>query len=359
MQNTRIITFYNIYNKVYRKVCKYYKAKCFSKLPWYIQLMTKAYCFIKTIGKPFTDYYAVDAISRKTIRKLIDNDYDAIVSHSHPFASHLLASDLMRYQIAKKWIAVLWDPFVYNHMDPSIEIPKRKKAAEKILQKASSIYILDGIMPCNYANGWIPSYNARIKEMHLPTLVDKCNHAYLNNNATIVTYAGNFYSEIREPDKVLEILSCLPKGYSIHLYGNGCRKIIKEKSNLFVNSVLVDNGVVSHEQCDEAIRNSNILINIGNRVTNQLPSKVFEYISYGKPIINFYFHEDDIGLHYLKRYPLCYNLNLSKYTQYDIKQLVIFCEKNKQTTLSFEQATELLKEYRAENVIRAFLSELV
>lgn len=33
---------------------------------------------------------------------------------------------------------------------------------------------------------------------------------------------------------------------------------------------------------------ADLLLNIGNKVTNQLPSKVLEYISTGKPIINFY-----------------------------------------------------------------------
>lgn len=38
--------------------------------------------------------------------------------------------------------------------------------------------------------------------------------------------------------------------------------------------------------------NGDILLNIGNTVTNQLPSKVLEYISTGKPIVNFYKSED-------------------------------------------------------------------
>ena len=33
---------------------------------------------------------------------------------------------------------------------------------------------------------------------------------------------------------------------------------------------------------------ADILVNIGNSIDNQMPSKIFEYISTGKPILNFY-----------------------------------------------------------------------
>ena len=51
-----------------------------------------------------------------------------------------------------------------------------------------------------------------------------------------------------------------------------------------------------------------MLVNIGNAVDNQMPSKIFEYISTGKPVVNIYKSPECPTLKYLERYPLALNL---------------------------------------------------
>lgn len=131
-----IISVCNEYNKAVLKYGKRYKAEKWLELPRNIRLMVKAKCYICTLGKEKTDYYAVDALSRRRICGLLDGAYDIIISHSHPFAAHAIAKDLMKYKIAKKWYAICWDPFVYNKTDSIKAIPKRKKNAQKIMNYA-------------------------------------------------------------------------------------------------------------------------------------------------------------------------------------------------------------------------------
>ncbi len=114
----------------------------------------------------------------------------------------------------------------------------------------------------------------------LPLLKNNCVLHNEVSKRVILTFAGAFYPSIRRPDEMLQILASLPKNYIVQLLGNGCRGVIQEKSVLFKERKLIDRGMVNHKECLETIRNSNILINVGNKVTNQLPSKVFEYISF-------------------------------------------------------------------------------
>ena len=53
---------------------------------------------------------------------------------------------------------------------------------------------------------------------------------------------------------------------------------------------------------------ADVLINLGNTVTNQLPSKIFEYFSSGKPILNLCANPSDPALRYFARYPLALTL---------------------------------------------------
>lgn len=340
------------------KYGKRYKAEKWLELPRNIRLMVKAKCYICTLGKEKTDYYAVDALSRRRICRLLDGKYDIIISHSHPFAAHAIAKDLMKCKIAKKWYAICWDPFVYNKTDSIKEIPKRKKNAQKILNYANGVFMLDGIMQENVQNSYFPLYQKKTKMIVLPLLKNNCVLHNEVSKRVILTFAGAFYSAIRRPDEMLQILASLPKSYIVQLLGNGCRGVIQEKSVLFKECKLIDRGMVNHKECLESIRNSNILINVGNKVTNQLPSKVFEYISFGKPIINIYYNENDLGLKYFRKYPLCFNISANNYDDKDIKALVRFCEENKNKSLTYDQATVNLKECRAENVLNDITSIL-
>lgn len=354
----RIISICNEYNKTVSRYGKFYQAKKWSELPKGIRFWKKVKCYIGTLGRVKTDYYAVDALSRRKIITALNTAYDIIISHSHPFAAHSIAKDLMKRKISKKWYAICWDPFVYNKLDPVKWIEKRKKTAQKILNAANGVFMLDGIAQENLRNSFSPLYQQSAKMIVLPTLKDNCMDGILDPERTVLTFAGAFYASIRRPDEMLDILSFLPSNYVVQLVGNGCRGSIQDKRKLFTECELIDRGRLSHVDCLEVIKNSNILINVGNKVTNQLPSKVFEYISFGKPIINFYYDENDLGLKYFSRYPLCFNIKVDNYSQKDIDALLVFCEETKKQFLTYEEATDNMKECRAENVLEEIVSIL-
>lgn len=67
-------------------------------------------------------------------------------------------------------------------------------------------------------------------------------------------------------------------------------------------------GTKTIEECENYLRNSDFLINLGNSMLNQVPSKLFEYISYGKPIINLCRNSNCPTIDYLKKYPLAINI---------------------------------------------------
>ena len=47
-----------------------------------------------------------------------------------------------------------------------------------------------------------------------------------------------------------------------------------------------------------------MLLNLGNRYDNQMPSKLFGYLGTGKPVLHLAVSESDPTLPYLARYPL-------------------------------------------------------
>ena len=68
-------------------------------------------------------------------------------------------------------------------------------------------------------------------------------------------------------------------------------------------------GLIGHERVLELLDEADVLLNIGNINTALIPSKLLEYLSYGKPIITTYWSDADTSLPYLEKYPLTVTLD--------------------------------------------------
>ena len=69
------------------------------------------------------------------------------------------------------------------------------------------------------------------------------------------------------------------------------------------NAFLILHNEVSESELDRAMCDADILISIGNKDSDFLPSKTLKYMGTGKPIIHFYSDDNDVSLNYYKYYP--------------------------------------------------------
>jgi len=117
-------------------------------------------------------------------------------------------------------------------------------------------------------------------------------------------YAGTLYRNLRNPSFMLSSLIEVLKEREINvdIYGSGdCDDIVQNaiiKSNYKIKS----NGMISHDDVLKKIYNTDVLLSIGNKESPMVPSKIYEYMSTGKPIIHFYFYDGDPCIEPLKRY---------------------------------------------------------
>ena len=71
-------------------------------------------------------------------------------------------------------------------------------------------------------------------------------------------------------------------------------------------------GWISYDVLLSKMKAVSILLSIAERNGKQISSKIFEYMSMGKPIIHVYYVENDINLNYLKNYPLAICIKAEK-----------------------------------------------
>ena len=145
----------------------------------------------------------------------------------------------------------------------------------------------------------------------LPAVVNKGERFQLRQSKNILSvYAGDFYRGIREPYVLLRLFqSFTDERIQLHIIGGGFEEELRKMSEESMKGRLFIHGRLSEAECNQWIEKADILVNLGNKINNQLPSKVLNYACYGKTILNLFSIPDCPTLQYLEEYPLVINVD--------------------------------------------------
>lgn len=99
------------------------------------------------------------------------------------------------------------------------------------------------------------------------------------------------------------------KLFNVLFYSSGSAAIDVERAHL--NNVKLS-GWVSQPMLIDIYKSADCFISIAERKGKQISSKIFEYMSYGKPIIHIYFSDEDRNVQYLKSYPNAFCLKVNE-----------------------------------------------
>ena len=160
-----------------------------------------------------------------------------------------------------------------------------------------------------------------------------------NDNKTTFIYAGSFYKNIRNPKYMLDVFTKIfeKSGGELNIYSFGdCDRVIENYTNN--KSGIKSFGKISNDKIPEKLINSDFLVALGNKDDKQVPSKIFEYFTYGKPIIYFYTNSNDKNLEVLEKYRLaiCINQNSDNKTL-NSNRIINFCKNNVDERICFEE----------------------
>jgi len=160
-----------------------------------------------------------------------------------------------------------------------------------------------------------------------------------------ISFAGTLLENLRTPYAFLNIISRI-NDIDINIYFAGVNNCDNNRLKLLLNILEgKDNisifwlGKLDHNKSIELLRESDYLLNIGNANCSLLPSKIFEYMSFGKPIISTYSIDDDACISYIKQYPLSLMID--------------------ERDTNIDQQAEMVKKFICENVGRTILFEEV
>lgn len=232
---------------------------------------------------------------------------DVVFSICSPLAAHYAAGDFKRSHPSVHWCGYTVDPYAArNRIRPVWCSYKQMIEAErKVLLSMDSVLLSEEVFKRR------PELYRGCKCcQELPYILpelqsDTEKRCFFDDKDINCVYAGSFYRDIRNPECMLDLFSHLNEPrIKLHLFSRGCEELVRKYAD-GASSIIVHEQVSTSEMA-QVYQDADILVNIGNATPEFMPSKTFEYIATGKPIINFYYEKCVNEV--LARYPLCLQL---------------------------------------------------
>lgn len=271
------------------------------------------------------------------------SNIDIIIPCCFPMESVVASLRFVDNNSDVKVAPYLFDPFTESlslHRLKLNKIIKRKnhlKLEKEMLKKSEKVIVMKHLEN-HFKNNF--NYDNKLIVADHPLLTNKCNGNNFDKTIKIV-YTGIFHNKVRHPLPFLKFmnksLNSLDAVLNLYAYGN-CDNIIRDYTNK--NNKIIFHGKVNSEVAEAALVENNILVSIGNKDNTQVPSKLIEYMSYGKPIVHFYTNPQDDCINILNNYPLGLTINLCDINEINQQNFIAFCKKNKHSYLLFNQVLE-------------------
>lgn len=317
-----------------------------------------------------------DDAKKYLIENVRINDADLCIAVSYPFMPAIyVMNKLYKLNPRLKKIIYEFDPLAYNGASNFKLLSFIIRFIYEFFEffKADQIWLTRELFN-QYNKNLYKLLKRKFFNVGIPLLDlnEKDNNRYTNKEGTnriSFVYSGTFYDKIRKPDYLMELMKHIIKKYDceLHIYGTiiGQESLIRlNEAKKIIGDKLILHGKINRSLVPEILSQADILINVSNSIPNQLPSKVFEYISTGKPIINISSIDNDSSRFYLDRYPLTISINElwdERMIEENVNKIIDFCHNNKDKIVSNNILNDLYSEFSVNNIVdklRDIISEL-
>ncbi|WP_332088527.1 glycosyltransferase [Paenibacillus sp. GYB003] len=243
-----------------------------------------------------------------------ERGYDTMISVSHPFSSHWAGAAVKRKYPGLNWIVDVGDPFYFHTMPVNnVKLFGRInfRSELNILELADSVVV----NTVKTKEKYMQTFRADTGKLTVsppllsaPPLFSPVGENRREGTLKLV-FIGTLYPNIRSPDGLLQLFELLirekmTRRLELHFYGkmDGCAASF-DSYQLYRNRNLFVHGVVPREQVYEVMKDADVLVNIGNKTPELLPSKLVEYASTGKPVLNLISISEDSSAEFFAEYP--------------------------------------------------------
>ena len=284
---------------------------------------------------------SVRRYSREISSACRKTQYDVVISFSAPY--HTAAALAKADTNGAKKLIYMADPYATHHVMGGTAATRVEKY---VLERVDAVLVAPGIYQ-NYYGHPLEPFMPKMVPHPFPCLNTKKTVPYVGFSETQINclFTGSFYEDIRPPSVMFSLLEAVNDdairftvmgGFfeSLSVSERGCLQPLIDAGRLTVL------GSQPPEVAYGAMAAADILLNIGNTNIDMLPSKLLDYISTGKPIVNLCLAQQCPSVDILQRYSLHLNVFIYKEGKVSVEQGVdisCFCCQSKGKTVPIEE----------------------
>ena len=185
----------------------------------------------------------------------------------------------------------------------------RTKCGIKWEKKLFNVFDKILIMECHelhYKRKCFEQFQKKMEVVNFPLYISQDQISQINKNDKKITlvYAGTLYKKLRNPEFLISLLLEIADEVdyeALFLGSSDCEDILRVAESRS-NGKIKYLGMQPHNIALQYIKSADLLLSIGNVESPMAPSKIYEYMSSGKPIIHTYSYEKDPCLDPLAKY---------------------------------------------------------
>lgn len=241
------------------------------------------------------------------------NHFDIVIAEHHGYNTLMTGCYLKKAFQTMKFVAMLWDPVkgqIQTVKLPKAYTEKRINAQENILAVCADRIISTLSMKSYYDIHGDVAQNKRIY-LDIPGVIAPDDEVQTDYLALLkpryinIVYSGIIGAPQRDPIKFLEILNMQKEVDRINLifFCKGVSSLEQERWRKVFKGEICIHDYIPLQELHTVYRHADYLLNVSDINANMTPSKIFEYMSYGKPIISTYTTDGDAAKRYLDEYP--------------------------------------------------------
>lgn len=230
------------------------------------------------------------------------NSYDAIIAVTH---EEIIALTEANIPTEKKGCFLLEK--LHETSKFSVVKQKQRQANSQIYSKICHELKFKFALP-KVVDYLLMESQKNVFEIDHPMVIDNIRGSRIDLDHILLVYIGGLDLYQRNPWPIIEFFQSIDLNIRFDIYGYG--NVFSKKTILPSKSSY--KGVINKSDINERLDETSFLISIGNKENDIFPSKIFDCISTGIPIIHFSQSLEDPYYEYLNGYDNAIIINVSQ-----------------------------------------------
>lgn len=291
------------------------------------QIVVRANLLLHFSVYPLTSFIALFRYNKAIYTIIKEQQIELVITTNNPFIGCLSGVYAKRkFGTYIKFVVYDVDSFTNTLPGRFLSLAKKRKKIWKwenyILNHADLVLIMRNHEKY-YDHEKYKQIKEKIRIANLPMIypyLSKRQKAIKGVHGIYCVFIGTISQKYRNPKIVCEIFARI-SDTNLHFYGkiDNSIRIINRFSEI-THRKIQHMGMIPFLEGQAILQCADVLINIGNCESDMVPSKTFEYMSYCKPIIHFFYFKDDPVIDALSRYPAALLLDANEAIQSLVKK---------------------------------------